>query len=206
MKLKFADYTKQIKGSTVLNEVNICMKGGCIYGLRGSNGSGKTMLLRAACGLIMPSSGMVEIDDVQLSGFPQDVGILIEEPDFIGRYTGYENLRSIARIRRVVGPVQIREALREIGLDPDDSRPYRKYSLGMRKRLGIACALMENPELILLDEPFNGLDENGVSLAKKAIRKRADAGALCVVACHDRGILEEIADEIYEIENGRVKH
>ena len=205
MKLKFTNYTKQIKGTTVLDEVNIFMKSGCIYGLRGANGSGKTMLLRAACGLIMPSSGMVEIDNVQLSGFPQDVGILIEEPDFIGRYTGYENLKSIARIKRVVGPVQIREALLEIGLDPDDGRPYRKYSLGMRKRLGIACALMEDPELILLDEPFNGLDENGVLLAKRAIRKRADAGALCVVACHDRSLLEEIADEIFEIEDGRVK-
>lgn len=204
MELRFVDYTKEIKGATVLDHVNLTMEGGKVYGLRGENGSGKTMLLRAACGLILPSSGSVEINGARLKGFPQSVGLLIEEPNFIAGISGSRNLESIARIKKIADRDDIRAVLAEVGLDPDDRRPFRKYSLGMRKRLGIACALMENPDLILLDEPFNGLDEEGVALAKEAIGRRAAAGSLCVVACHGRALLEEIADVIVEMSNGRV--
>lgn len=204
MELRFIDYTKEIKGATVLDRINLTMEGGKVYGLRGENGSGKTMLLRAACGLILPSSGSVEIDGTTLRGFPQSVGLLIEEPDFIAGLSDIKNLESIAQIKGIISREEIGATLAEVGLDPNDRRPFRKYSLGMKKRLGIACALMENPDLILLDEPFNGLDEEGVALAKKAIKRRVTAGSLCVVACHGRELLEEVADVIVEISNGRV--
>lgn len=204
MKVELVDYTKRIKNVTVLDHVNLLMEGGKVYGLRGANGSGKSMLLRAICGLIKPSEGCVEIDGHPLTGFPPSVGLLIEEPDFIGRYTGFQNLASIAGIKRIIGFSEIECALRELGLDPKDQRPYRKYSLGMRQRLGIVCALMENPDLILLDEPFNGLDEDGISLAKAAICKRAAQGSLCIVACHERKYLDEISDTIAVIADGGV--
>lgn len=204
MKVELIDYTKQIKRAVVLERINLTMLSGSIYGLRGPNGSGKSMLLRAMCGLIRPSSGRIEIDGITLTGFPQSVGVLIEEPDFIGRYTGFQNLESIARIKRIIDAEKIRNVLCELGLSPDDKRPYRKYSLGMRQRLGIACALMENPDIILLDEPFNGLDESGIALAKAAICKRVQEGALCVTACHGKEDLEEIANTIIEIDHGRM--
>lgn len=205
MELVVSQYTKTIQGNTVLDRIDLNMTGGRIYGLRGENGSGKTMLLRAICGLIRPTGGFVEINGARLTEFPQSVGILIEEPDFIQGYTGLKNLLSIARIKGIAHKEDVENVLTEVGLNPGDKRPFRKYSLGMKKRLGVACALMENPDLILLDEPFNGLDEKGITLVASAIKKRADAGALCIVACHDRAILEEIADAVILMEAGRTQ-
>lgn len=205
MDLVVSQYTKVIQDNTVLDRINLIMESGRIYGLKGENGSGKTMLLRAICGLIKPTDGFVEIDGAKLAEFPQSVGILIEEPDFVQGYTGRKNLVSIARIKGIARKEDVENVLTEVGLNPGDKRPFRKYSLGMKKRLGVACALMENPDLILLDEPFNGLDEKGITLVASAIKKRADMGALCIVACHDKAILEAIADTVITMEAGRTR-
>ena len=158
---------KDIKGTRVLDDINLELEGGKVYGLWGKNGCGKTMLMRCLCGFIQPTSGRVLVEGKELwkdISFPESVGVLIENPSFLNEYTGFQNLQILASIRKQIDEKVIREMLRCVGLDPYDRRKYRKYSLGMKQRLGIACAVMESPKLIILDEPINALDESGVKL------------------------------------------
>lgn len=199
--------SKYIRGNLILQNVDISLTGGKIYGLQGPNGSGKTMLMRLICGLMRPNKGAVYIDGKQLHkelDFPGSLGMLIENPAFLPQYTGVENLRLLAEIKGIAGIEDIRRTLLAVGLDPDDKRKYRKYSLGMKQRLGIAAAVMEKPELILLDEPTNALDDSGVEQICSLIRGERDRGALVILACHDASILEKLADEIYTVIDGRV--
>lgn len=200
--------TKYIKKALILDDVSLEMHSGRVYGLQGPNGSGKTMLMRLCCGLIRPTSGQVTIDGKVLGmdmDFPPSLGLLIENPAFLPNYTGLKNLELLADIQGRVGTEQIRNAITDVGLDPDDKRKYRKYSLGMKQRLGIAAAIMEQPELILLDEPTNALDDKGVEQICQLIRRERNRGALVVMACHDAAILEKMADEIFTIYEGKVE-
>ena len=199
--------TKYIKKALILDDVNIQLTGGKIYGLKGPNGSGKTILMRLLCGLIRPTSGEVWIDGKKLGkdmDFPESVGLLIENPAFLPNYTGYENLELLAQIRGKIGAEQICQSLMEVGLDPHDSRRYRKYSLGMKQRLGIAAAIMEKPDLLIVDEPTNALDDSGVEQICTILRRERERGALVVIACHDSLLLETLSDEIYKIYEGKV--
>ena len=199
--------TKYIKKALILDDVNIQLTGGKIYGLKGPNGSGKTMLMRLLCGLIRPTSGEVWIDGKKLGkdmDFPESVGLLIENPAFLPNYTGYENLELLAQIRGKIGAEQICQSLMEVGLDPHDPRRYRKYSLGMKQRLGIAAAIMEKPDLLIVDEPTNALDDSGVEQICTILRRERERGALVVIACHDSRLLETLSDEIYKIYEGKV--
>ena len=199
--------TKYIKKALILDDVNIHLTGGKIYGLKGPNGSGKTMLMRLLCGLIRPTSGEVWIDGKKLGkdmDFPESVGLLIENPAFLPNYTGYENLELLAQIRGKIGAEQICQSLLEVGLDPHDPRKYRKYSLGMKQRLGIAAAIMEKPDLLIVDEPTNALDDSGVEQICTILRRERERGALVVIACHDSLLLETLSDEIYKIYEGKV--
>ncbi len=201
------NYTKAIKGRLILDKVSLHMHGGMIYGLKGVNGSGKTMILRAICGLIHPDAGSVTINGEQLFhdiSFPRSVSALIENPAFLDSFTGLSNLEMIASLKEAASQEDIRKALEDVGLDPQDKRTYRKYSLGMKQKLGIACALMEKPDIILLDEPFNALDEESVKKVKNQILRARENGQLIVLATHDGTMLEELADEIFVIEEGRV--
>ena len=207
--IQIVNYTKEIKGRIVLDSVSLTFHPGRIYGLKGVNGSGKTMLLRAVCGLIYPTQGYVEIDGERLGkdiSFPRSISALIESPAFLDNFTGYKNLEMIASLKEVATKEDIENALREVGLDPHDTRTYRKYSLGMKQKLGLACCFMENPDIILLDEPFNALDEESVEKVKKIILKHKERGALIVLACHDGESLSSLSDEIYNIVEGRVKY
>ena len=207
--IQIVNYTKEIKGRIVLDSVSLTFHPGRIYGLKGVNGSGKTMLLRAVCGLIYPTHGYVEIDGERLGkdiSFPRSISALIESPAFLDNFTGYKNLEMIASLKEVATKEDIENALREVGLDPHDTRTYRKYSLGMKQKLGLACCFMENPDIILLDEPFNALDEESVEKVKKIIFKHKERGALIVLACHDGESLSSLSDEIYNIVEGRVKY
>lgn len=202
------DVTKTIKGALILDRVTLEFHSGTVYGLQGPNGSGKTMLLRLIAGLILPTAGEVYIDGKRLGkeiDFPPSVGLLIENPAFLPVYTGLKNLELLAQLQGRVGTEQIRQAIRDVGLEPDDKRTYRKYSLGMKQRLGIAAAIMERPDLLLLDEPTNALDESGVEQMCQLIRRERERGALVAVACHDRAILERLADEIYTVAEGKVE-
>ena len=144
--IEIKDYCKKIKGSEVLKDINLTLRGGNVYGLKGKNGSGKTMLMRAVCGLISPTSGSIVINGETLGkqiSFPRSVGALIENPAFIPGYTGLKNLEVLADIQKKIGRSEICETLCKVGLDCNDKRTYRKYSLGMKQRLGIAAAVME---------------------------------------------------------------
>lgn len=207
MELCMEHVTKRIQGAVVLDRVSLRMKSGQIYGLFGRNGSGKTMLMRAVCGLIRPDAGRIRIDGAEQwkdFSYPADLGMLIENPSFLPDFTGYENLAMLASIRRKIGREEIRETLRRVGLDPADTRKVRKYSLGMRQRLGIACAVMERPGLLVLDEPFNGLDVDGYRRMQEIIREEKRRGALILLACHDREEMENLSDVIYKVEQGQV--
>lgn len=207
MIIEICDYEKEIQKTPVLRKVNLTMESGVCYGFQGKNGCGKTMLMRAIAGLIFPTMGCVKVDGKVIGkdiSFPESMGILIENPAFLPGFTGMKNLQLLADIRGKVGEEEIRKTLQEVGLDPDDKRKYRKYSLGMKQRLGIAAAFMEEPELIILDEPINAIDANGVEQVKQMIRKAKERGALLIVACHDKEELYSLADEIVVIEEGRV--
>lgn len=206
-RINVVNYSKIIKGRVILEDVNLSLESGRIYGLKGVNGSGKTMLLRALCGLIYPTSGYVEVDGEKLRkniSFPRSVGALIESPAFLDNFTGYKNLEMIASLKEIASRQDIEEVLAETGLDPHDARTYKKYSLGMKQKLGLACCFMEKPDIILLDEPFNALDEESVEKIKKIMIRHKERGALIVLACHDGQSLLSLSDEIYNVVEGRV--
>lgn len=208
MKITVKNATKIIKGAVILKDVQIELESGKVYGLQGPNGGGKTMLMRLISGLIRPTRGSVYIDDKQLGkdiDFPPSIGVLIENPAFLPNYTGLQNLELLARIQARADQAQIRQTISDVGLQPNDKRKYRKYSLGMKQRLGIAAAVMEQPDLIILDEPTNALDEEGVERICQIIRRERDRGALIIMACHDARILESVSDMIYTVVDGYVE-
>lgn len=207
MKIEIKELTKVLSGNKVVDNVNITMESGKVYGLCGYNGCGKTMLMRLIAGLIIPTTGSVSYDGKILGkhiGFPPSIGILIENPAFLNSRSGFNNLKLLASIKGKTVEKTIADAIRKVGLDPDDKKKYRKYSLGMKQRLGIAAAIMESPDLIILDEPTNALDSSGVKLTQKLIRQECERGALVIMTCHDKDILENVCDVIYNIEHGRI--
>ena len=204
--IRLENVSKNIGKNVILDNVSLDFNTGCIYGLRGSNGSGKTMLMRVIAGLMKPSSGRVYIDDKRLykdMDFPESIGILIENPAFIGNMRGLENLALLASYESDKPYDMAREAMKKVGLEPDDKRKYSKYSLGMKQKLGVAAAIMGAPDIILLDEPINAIDEAGVQMVKDVLME-LKKDRIIIVACHDREELDFLADEIYLVKEGRV--
>lgn len=207
MRIRVEGLSKSIQKNLVLNNVSATFESGKIYGFSGRNGSGKTMLMRAICGLILPTEGDIFFDEEKMHqdfSFPKSVGALIENPGFISNYTGFKNLQIIAKIKNIANDEDIEKALECVGLDSKDKKTFKKYSLGMKQKLGIACAIMENPELLVLDEPFNALDEDSVENIKKIILLQKQRGAIVLLSCHDKEDLLSLADEIYYFKNGTV--
>lgn len=207
MKIEIKDVWKKIGQAEVLKDINLEFEGGKIYGLRGKNGAGKTMLMRAICGLITVTKGEIVINGKKLGkdmSFPNSVGVLIENPAFIDNFSGYRNLKALADINHIIGEEEIKNAIKLVGLDPNDKKKFKKYSLGMKQRLGIAAAIMEKPEIILLDEPINALDEKGVEEIREILFQLKSEERIIIVACHDREELEALSDEIIEIYEGNV--
>lgn len=208
MEVKIEHISKKINGVYILKDVTIKLSGGRIYGFQGANGSGKTMLMRLISGLIRPTEGVIWIDGKQLGkdmDFPEHMGLMIENPAFLPNHTGLKNLELLSQIRGTIGIQEICNSIRLVGLAPEDKRIFRKYSLGMKQRLGIACAIMERPDLLILDEPTNALDTKGIAQICEVIRMEKDRGALVIVSCHDRLILENLADELFVIEEGTMR-
>ena len=193
--------------SRILRDVSLTAGPGEIVGLIGRNGSGKTMLLRCIAGLVRPTAGMVTADGIVVGrdrDFLPSSGIIIETPGFISYYSGMRNLMLLAGIRGKAGREEVREAVRLAGLDPDDRRPVRKYSLGMRQRLGIAQAVMEDPRYLLLDEPMNGLDNEGLADMRELFISLKNKGKTLLIASHSREDIEILCDRVYEMDKGRI--
>lgn len=204
--IRINNVSKNIKGTFVLKDINLNFQSGIIYGLCGCNGSGKTMLMRMISGLIRPTVGEVYINDKLLHkdiDYPSEIGVLIETPNFWKNLTGFEVLKLLANIKNIIDETEIRETMLRVGLDPDDKRTIKKYSLGMRQKLGIAQAIMERPTIILLDEPTNALDKESVSNIRKIIKEEAARGAIVILASHNTMDLD-ICDKLIELEGGGV--
>lgn len=206
-RIEINNVSKRIKKHAILKNVNLELEAGRCYELKGPNGSGKTMLLKIIAGLVKPTEGHVLIDGKALGKdieFPRETGVLIEAPSFIGERTGLGNLKLLASIRNTASEEDLREVMKAVELEPDLKTPYRKYSLGMKQRLGIAAAIMEDPRIVLLDEPLNALDEKGVAMVKRVIGQHKENGALVVISNHSNDLLDEVIDATIIFENGIV--
>lgn len=199
--------TKEFKNAAVLQNINMELEDGKIYGIVGRNGSGKSVLLKLVCGLMLPTEGSVTVCGKILKdgAFAEDIGILLDNTGFLPRLSAFDNLKSIAVIRNVVSDERIRACICRVGLDADSKKPVGKYSLGMKQRLGIAQAVMERPKLLLLDEPMNALDEDGVKDMRALLKAyQKENGATILIASHNREDIEELCDEVYVIRDRKV--
>ncbi len=207
MNIKINNYNKRLKKRDVLKNVNFEFNSGKIYGLHGRNGSGKTMLLRAISGLILPDSGEVVIDG-QVIGkdidFPQSVGIIIEHMTLADEYSAFKNLEMLAKIKKIATKDDITNALNAVGLDADSKQKVKTFSLGMKQKLNIAQAIMEKPKLLLLDEPTNALDDETMFSIRELLLKLKDDGTLIIIASHNKEELSALSDEIVEIKDGQI--
>ena len=195
--------TKRFRDAVALGNVSVKFEPGMIHGLIGRNGSGKTVLLKCICGFMSPSEGEVRIDGVPVSvGRAQDIGLIIEEPGFIDSMNALRNLKLLAAVRNVIGVDEIRDAISAVGLDPNSRKTVGKFSLGMRHRLGIAQAIMEKPPLLLLDEPMNGLDKEGVLEMRELFRRLRDGGTTILLASHYAEDIDELCDTVHEMDHG----
>ena len=191
----------------ILNNVSLTLKEGNIYGLVGNNGSGKTMLMKCMCGFIRPTEGTVESNGKVIGrdvDYLSDAGVIIETPGFIPYYSGFQNLKVLAGIKNKISAKEIREAIQTVGLDPNLKLPVKKYSLGMRQRLGLAQAIMENPSVLILDEPMNGLDNTGVQDIRTLLLELKAQGKTILLASHNREDISVLCDTVHEMDGGRL--
>lgn len=191
--------------TAILNDVTVSLEAGKIHGLIGRNGSGKTMLMKCICGFIRPTRGEVVVDGKRVGkdvDFPENMGIIIETPGFIPYYSGYKNLKLLAGLRNKIGKEEIIQAMERTGLDPKLKRHVKKYSLGMRQRLGLAQAIMEDPDILILDEPMNGLDKDGVEDMRRYLIDLREQGKTILIASHSSEDISVLCDAVYEMEKG----
>ena len=206
MKIEIKKVSKKFKDIEVLKNVSMTLESGHIYGFTGHNGSGKTVLLKLICAFLEPTTGEILFEGkniIKENSFPPNTRALIEKPNFLSDLTGYENLELLARIQNIIGEKEIEDTLKKVGLEEDKDKLYYKYSLGMKQKLGIAQVLMEDPEILILDEPFNGLDENSINNIRKNLLK--EKGKLIILAIHDKEDIKVLCDEIYKFNDGTVK-
>lgn len=203
--ISIKNYTKELKGQTILKDVNLELDDGKCYGFVGYNGCGKTMLLRAVCGYIKADEGCVEVDGSSMQkNYIPDAGIILGEPQFIGGYTGMENLEVLASVRKLIGKEEIEDCLKEIGLFEQRNKMYKKYSLGMKQKLRIVQAFMENPKYLILDEPFNALDKKSVAIVEQMIEREKAKGKTILLTSHDERNINKLCDIVFEMEEGSI--
>ena len=189
----------------VLKDVSHTFEKGKIHGIVGNNGSGKTVLMKGICGFLKPDSGVIYVNHKQVgkeTDFPEDIGIIIETPGFLPHLSGVQNLKILASLQKKANALTIRTVLEQVGLDPDMKKPVGKYSLGMRQRLGFAQALMEDPSLLILDEPLNGLDKHGVVHIRNVIKGLRAEGKTVILASHNQVDIDELCDTVCEMDAG----
>lgn len=203
--IKVEHVNKMFKEIQVLKDVSVEFEEGKIYGLVGRNGSGKTVLLKCICGFLPVTSGTITVDGKVIgkeAEVPDDIGIIIEEPGFLPQYSGKKNLKFLANLNNKMQDKEIEDILIRVGLDPHNPKKVGKYSLGMRQRLGIAQAIMENPHLLILDEPTNGLDEKGVAEIRKLLLELKSETRTMIIASHNAEDIRTLCDEVYEMDGG----
>lgn len=208
MKIEVKNVSKKFQKNEVLKKTNIVFESGKIYSLVGRNGSGKTVLLKLLCGLYYPTEGEILFDGVNYlkeGGFPKNLGALIENPSFIDSMTGLENLEMLAKINRKIGKQEILETLKLVGLYEERNKLYYKYSLGTKQKLGLAQAFMENPDILILDEPFNGIEEETVDRLRNYLLKLKEEGKLIILSTHIKEDIEKVTDVLYRVDQGVVK-
>lgn len=197
--------SKSFKETQVLKNVSFKLKKGTMCGLIGLNGSGKTVLMKTICGFLLPDAGFVEVRGKKIGAdcdFPENLGIIIETPSFSPFVSGFKNLKNLAAIRGKISDNGIYKAMEEVGLEPRDKKWVSKYSLGMRQRLGIAQAIMEGQDILILDEPMNGLDKEGMSDVRKLLLELKNQGKTILLASHNMQDVEALCDRVFEIEHG----
>lgn len=197
--------SKSFGKQAILDHISVDFEKGKVYGITGRNGSGKTVFLKILCGLLPPNQGTVRVNGKTIGkdiDFPESVGAIIESPGFLPYWSGYKNLSYLASLRNRIGAAEISDAMKLVGLDPKDKKPVGKYSLGMKQRLGIAQAIMENPQLLILDEPMNGLDADAVSHMRILLKDMRNSGKTIILASHMQEDLAVLCDELYELNEG----
>lgn len=193
--------------NAILRAINMEMHKGKIYGFVGRNGSGKTMLMKCICGFVRVTDGKITVNGKQVGedvDFPDNIGIIIENPEFVPYYNGYKNLKLLADVKKKIGKEEIRDAMIMAGLDPDLKLHVGRYSLGMRQRLGISQAIMEDPDILILDEPMNGLDNEGVEDVRKILLKLKQKGKTIIIASHNKEDINILCDKVWNLEHGRI--
>lgn len=196
---------KRFGTDTVLKDISRSFERGRIHGIVGNNGSGKTVLMKCICGFLIPDGGSITVNGERVGvdvDFPRDMGLIIETPGFLPNVTSMKNLEILASLNKKIGLEEIAAAIRRVGLDPLMKKPVGKYSLGMRQRLGIAQAIMEDPALLILDEPLNGLDKHGVREMRQLIKGLKEQGKTILLASHNQGDIDELCDTVCEMDAG----
>lgn len=208
MKLEIKNLSKKFKDVYVLKDINLTFESGKIYGFTGRNGSGKSVLLKIICGFYTPSSGEVLLDNYNYilnNDFPKSTRCLIEKPNFLPDLTGYENLKLLASIENKIGDKEIMDTIEKLNLKEEINKKYSKYSLGTKQKLGIAQVLMEDPELIVLDEPLNGIENETAKEVRKILNEEKKKDKIIIVASHIKEDIDTLADIVYNIDNGIVE-
>lgn len=203
--IEVQNVVKRFRDQVVLKNVSISFEKGKIHGIVGRNGSGKTVLFKCICGLMHPEEGVIFVNGKRVGrdvDMPEDIGAIIEAPGFLPNYSGYKNLRFLANIRRKIGKEEILNVLKTVGLDPESRKHVGKYSLGMRQRLGIAQAIMEDPEILILDEPMNGLDNAGVQDIRALLLELKAQGKTILLASHNHEDIAALCDTVHEMDGG----
>ena len=200
--------TKKFKEDTVLYDINVSTEQGKVYGFCGNNGSGKTVLMKCICGFLPVTQGTVRVNGKAIGkeiDFPVNTGVIIETPGFLTNLSGMRNLEILAALQGKIGRKEMEYAMRKAGLEPSLKKSVSKYSLGMRQRLGIAQAIMEDPEFLILDEPFNGLDKHGVADIRKLLLELKAQGKTIILASHNSEDIRILCDKVYEMDGGRMR-
>lgn len=202
--VEISNLSKEINGIKILKNINVNFSKGSIYGIIGRNGSGKSMLFKAICGLINPTEGEIKVFNelIKDGNFPKNTGVIIENPGFLPQYSSLKNLKILASINNKISEKKIKDTISLVGLDPEDKKAVKKFSLGMKQRLGIAQALMEEPNLLILDEPMNGLDSEGVIEIRKLLLSLKKQGVTILLASHNSEDITELCDFVYKMEDG----
>lgn len=207
MKIELKDVSKSYKNVTILHDINATFESGKIYGFIGRNGSGKSVLLKMICSFYTPTTGEILFDGVNIikdKKFPPSTRALIEKPNFIPDLTGYENLELLADVQKKIGKDEILKAMDDVNLSSEKDKKYSKYSLGMKQKLGIAQVIMEDPKIMILDEPFNGIEEKTAKKLRELLKELVTKDKIIIIASHIKEDIEELCDVIYRFDDGRM--